>query len=235
MRKTYDSSTICFVFENNLGHEADYLKSIVEQDSRFDNTTVLREMVGITGFRSTKISKYVADRKLQNLVSFEAIKFASPFITVNTNPNRNESNVKQMFAKQLKSMYEYEKRRPGRQTDSVIDSIHDVDGKKKPGFHDDLQRAFSLIINAVEGFVSQTLPVDYRTISKMQGNRRPLSHIFKTSDPQDTAVAAKRDANVEILKKITPNIVKDPLDNKVPDFIGSALGKRNADDSVVRF
>lgn len=199
-------STILFVLENNLGNEAPSIAAHVRSQHQFENCVCLQEHAEIVGFRSTRQSKFIADKHLQRLISTQAIGFIKDVVTVNQAPHRGLEDVKRMFSAQMNAMYQYEETKPGHPTSAYISSIFTADKKRKVGVHDDLQRAFSLAIFAAYAFYERSLPMNYTYIYGLQLNNLNYTREYKRKAAR---VANRTEENENAVKRLKQNEIED--------------------------
>jgi hypothetical protein len=169
----FKASTVIYVFENNLGHEHDHLKTIAESVARMrGNCYVLFEHAGVVGFHTTPQSRLAADDRMRELVEIGAVGFADKIICINRDPSKGADAMKRAFVCQMADMREYAEMQPNGEMRRVVTSLFSEDKIRIRGKHDDLQRAFALLLYAHNKFIYRRLPdVNYTLIQNLQANR----------------------------------------------------------------
>lgn len=165
------ASTICYIFENNLGHEHDHAASLINRLSLFDNVAILLEDPAVVGFHTTPQSRLKADDRLHELVAHKALAFAPEIISINHDASVCGEHARDMLIEQMENMCEYTRRRPNGDGVRIVSSTFDENNVEMENRHDDLQRALSLLVYAANMFVARRLPVNYAAIRAKQGAR----------------------------------------------------------------
>jgi hypothetical protein len=178
----FRDSTICYVLENNLGHEHDHISYLVRNNNRISNATVLYENAEVAGFRTSAASKLRADDRLQEMITMEGVGFLSNFISVNPDPNKSGANARKELIAQIGNMRCYTNQLPNGESRRVITSLFDETFRRISGRHDDMQRALSMLLIVSNLFLTRRLPVNYTLIDALRGNRNVQALPMSTID-----------------------------------------------------
>jgi len=168
-------ATIYYVFERNLGGEADTLTKLVKSTRLFSNCEVLSEHADIRGFLTTRQSKIASDDTLRLLVHMGAFYFAEDMFSLNKDlecaPHDRARVMREMLVQQMSDMREYTRRNDDGTVQRIITSTHTAKRERIRGRKDDVQRALSNMINAKVKFEAGTLCNDYRSLTVLKRNR----------------------------------------------------------------
>jgi hypothetical protein len=174
-----NSATLCYIFENNLGHEHDHSKRVITHILRDTNAIVLNENTLVTGFHTTHKSRLHADDLLRDHVTMNGMCFAADIISVNPDPSCTGDAAKDMLITQIADMKEYVKQMPNGDHRRMVTSIFSEDMVRLRGKHDDLQRALAMLVLASRLFLTRKLPMDYSRINGMRANRPVAPQMYK--------------------------------------------------------
>lgn len=191
----FRSSTICYIFENNLGKEHDHLTTIVTETAHMDNVTVLSEHLEVIGFHTSAPSRLRADDRLQDKISSGGVCFDANLISINPDLSRAGENAKATLLTQIADMREYTKALPNGKYQRVVTSLFSEDFVRIRGKQDDMQRALAMLLYAESMFRAGKLPVDYREIYALRENRR-LSSMWG-APLKKTMAQARRDREAD--------------------------------------
>lgn len=189
----YTTATIYYVFENNMGREADHLKVLVDQGG-FTNAIVLSEHRQIVGFYTDSNKKIDMFELLADKITCGLLAIATNFITTNPDPNRQSASIISRLFQEMENLKDYLITK-GLFERRVITGVLDSKLNVISGMHDDIVMALAMLLWAAAMLFLGRLPVDPMRIMHMYENQ-PIQSL--TTAPIQAPVQTQVQAPIQV-------------------------------------